>query len=60
MSIDGIFYTSELQQQSINQYVQKINKPPPVPRVDKAGIQEHLLAIVATCDLVRSPALALE
>ena len=33
-----------------------MKKPPPVPRIDKAGIQEHLLAIVATCDLVCSPA----
>jgi hypothetical protein len=51
------FYSGELQQQSVKQYTQKIKKPPPVPRVDKAGIQAHLLAIVATCDLVCTPAL---
>ena len=29
-----------------------ICEAPPVPPINKAGIQEHLLAIVATCDLV--------
>ncbi|KIL54867.1 hypothetical protein M378DRAFT_182392 [Amanita muscaria Koide BX008] len=38
-------------QQSIGNYVQKTAKPPPIPPVMKAGIQEHLLAIIATCDL---------
>jgi len=42
------FRSSVLQQQSITQYAQKMKKPLPIPRVDKAGIQEHLLAVVAT------------
>lgn len=54
ISTDTSYYSGELQQQSIKLYTQKVEKPPPVPRVDKQGIQEHLLAIVATCDLVRS------
>jgi len=33
-------------------YVQKSSKLPPIPPVTKTGIKEHLLAIVATCDLV--------
>jgi hypothetical protein len=39
-------------QQSITNFVQKSSKPPPIPPVTKAGIKEHLLALVATCDLV--------
>jgi len=45
------------QQQSIEQHAKKAKKPPPVPRVDKADIKEHMLMIVATCDLVRSSSL---
>lgn len=52
--------SGDLQQQSITQYAQKMKKPPPIPRVDKAGIQEHVLAIVATCDLVRFSCISLE
>jgi hypothetical protein len=37
------------QQQLITGFTQKTTKP---PLVTKAGIHEHMLAIVATCDLV--------
>ena len=42
----------QLHQQPITNYAQKTSRPPPIPPVTKAGIQEHFLAIVATCDLV--------
>ena len=54
VSTDRFFLSGELQQQSIEQYAQKLKKPSVVPRVDKAGVMEHLLAIVATADLVCS------
>lgn len=40
---------SQLVQQSIAKYGQKVTKAPPVT---KSGIQEHLLAIITTCNLV--------
>ena len=43
---------SQLVQQSIVKYGQKITKPAPIPPFTKSGIQEHLLAIITTCDLV--------
>jgi len=43
---------SQLVQQSIAKYAEKSVKPPPIPPVTKSGIQEHLLAIITTCDLV--------
>ena len=43
---------SQLVQQSIAKYGQKAIKPAHIPPVTKSGIQEHLLAIITTCDLV--------
>lgn len=40
------------QQQLITSFTQKTPKLPPVT---KAGIHEHMLAIVTTCDLVSAP-----
>jgi hypothetical protein len=50
----GFFSSAESQlvQQSIAKYGQKITKPSPIPPITKNGIQEHLLAIITTCDLV--------
>jgi hypothetical protein len=42
-----------LKQQSIQGFVQTSTKSPAIPLINKAGIQEHLLAIITTCDLVR-------
>jgi hypothetical protein len=41
-----------IKQQSIQGFVQK---SPAILPVNKAGIQQHLLAIIAMCDLVSSP-----
>lgn len=41
----------EMTQRSIRDFV-KSTKPSLIPPVDKAGIREHMLAIVTTCDLV--------
>ncbi len=43
---------SQLVQQSIAKYAEKSVKTPPIPPVTKSGIQEHLLVIITTCDLV--------
>ena len=47
------FSASQLVQQSIAKYGQKAIEMAPIPPVNKSGIQEHLLAIITTCDLVR-------
>jgi hypothetical protein len=44
---------SQFTQQSITLFAQPTKKPTAAIPVTKAGIQEHVLAIVATCDLVR-------
>jgi hypothetical protein len=43
---------SQFTQQSITLFAQPTKKPTAAIPVTKAGIQEHVLAIVATCDLV--------
>lgn len=43
-----------MKQQSIAGYAHQVARQTPIPPVTKGGIQEHMLAIVATCDLVRT------